>query len=180
MLLAEQQRARGRAAETVQPQRSIRLDDLAVRAHPVRLTAAAGEMPLAADLIAARDGPRLILIGRPPGDIVTRIRVDRPGGFQWNERGDKGRAVGDEQIPANRAVMAADLLDRAKIRPRLNLIAANRKRQQHACQPSLMDSGQNRFRNGLGALDLVGRSRDCRPRSRARADGSSRDWSLSP
>ena len=53
----EQQRARQRRAARVQPQRAVRLLDLGVRAHPGGLTAAAGELPLAADPVAARHRP---------------------------------------------------------------------------------------------------------------------------
>ena len=90
---------------------------VAVRADPVGLPAAAGEMPVAGDPVAARrgDGAGAGWAGpRRPG------RADRPRSRAPLRAGYRARsapAVGDERVPADRAVGAADLLDRAHIGP---------------------------------------------------------------
>jgi hypothetical protein len=59
--------------------------------------------------------------------------------------------------------MTGDLLDRRHIDPRLDLLAAQRARQQQAEQPGLVQRADQRFGKILPGLDLVGDSRNCRP-----------------
>src|SRR5258705_10442793 len=89
-------------------------------------------MPFAAHPVSTRGGNGAMLVGRTPGDEAAWIRVDGARRVERNERRDQGRAVGDEDVPADRAVEARDLLDRAEVEPRLELVAAARTRQQHA------------------------------------------------
>ena len=154
-VLREQQRFHRWPAEPVEPAAAIRLNHIAMRAHPGGLTRAAGEMPLAADPIATRNGRGGILVGRSPGDPAARIVVNRLRGAERNERRDQRRAVGDEQVPADRAVVTADLLDRPQINPWLDLIASRRAGQQHSRQTRLDDFRQQRRGDLLIPLDLV-------------------------
>ncbi len=50
---------------------------MAVRAHPVGLPAAAGEIPFPGEAIAALDRPRARGVGRSPGHDGARIAEDR-------------------------------------------------------------------------------------------------------
>src|SRR5258708_34257693 len=89
-------------------------------------------MPFAAHPVSTRGGNGAMLVGRTPGDEAAWIRVDGARRVERNERRDKGRAVGDEDVQADRAVEARDLLDRTEVKPRLRRAAADRARQQHA------------------------------------------------
>ena len=133
--LGHQHRAHGRPAEAVEAQRAVGLDDVAVGADPGGLAVARREMPFAGDAIAAGRGDELVLVGRSPGDQAARIAVDRARRLERDEGRDQGRAVGHEHVPAQRAVVAGDLLDRRDIDPGLDLLAAQRARQQQAEQP---------------------------------------------
>ena len=151
-----QQRPHGRSAGGIQPQRAVGLHHVAMRAHPGGLAAAGGEAPLAGDAVAARHGDRLRLVRRSPGDDGARIGEDRAHRLRRQERRDQRRAVGDEDVPADRAVVPADLLDRAQIDPWFQLVAIDRARQQHAAQPRGVQLRQQRLGNALRALDRIG------------------------
>jgi hypothetical protein len=105
---------------------------MAVRAQPVGVAAAAGEVPGAADAIAAGNGGGARGVGRPPGDDGRRIGEDGSRDSHVEKGRDQGGAVGNEDIPRNRRVMAGDLLDRQHIASRLGLLAARRAWQQQA------------------------------------------------
>ena len=59
--------------------------------------------------------------------------------------------------------MAGDLLDRAQIDPRLDLLAAHRARQQQAEEAGVVQLAEQRLGKVLRALDLVDHGRDRRP-----------------
>ncbi len=162
-----------RAARGVQPERSVRLNDVRVRTHPVGLAAAAGEVPFAADAIAAGDGDRLACVGRTPGDDGTGIVEDRMHRFGIEERRDQRHAVADEQVPAERAIVPADFLEGAEIHPGFDLVAVHRARQEHAAQAGCVQFAEQGLGNFLGAFDLVrgggdGGGQITRPRDRVR------------
>ena len=117
-------------------------------------------MPFAGDPVAARGGDGAVLVGRSPGDQAARIAEDRARRLERDVGRDQRRAVADESVPADRAVEAGDLLDRAQVGPGLDLVAADRARQQHAEQPRLVQLAQKRFGDVLRALDLIGRRRE--------------------
>ena len=160
----------------IQPQRTVGLHHVAMRAHPCRLTAAGSEAPLTGDAIAARHGDRLRLVRRSPGDDGARIGEDRAHRLGRQERRDQRRAVGDEDVPADRAVVAADLLDRAQIHPWFQLVAIDRARQQHAAQPRGVQLRQQRFGNALRALDRIGGGLDRGTKFARAGDGVGRGW----
>ncbi len=169
--LGHQQGTHGRPAEAVEPQRAVGFDDVGVRADPVGLAVARGEVPFAGDSIAARCCDRLVMVGRAPGDEAARIGIDRARRLEWNERRYQSRAVGDEHVPADRPVEPRNLGNGVEIDPRLDLIAADRTRQQHAEQPRFVQRRQHRLRNLLRALDLVGHAGDRRPQRAGAGDG---------
>src|SRR5260221_8744759 len=113
-------------------------------------------MPFAAHQVSTRGGYGAMVVGRTPGDEAAWIRVDGARRVERNERRDQGRAVGDEDVPADRAVEARDLLDRAEVEPRLELVAADRTRQQHAVDARVVELAECRLGNLLIALDFVG------------------------
>ena len=158
----EQQRPHRRPAGGVQPKRTIGLHHVAMRAHPRGLSAAGCEIPLAADAIAARHGGRLRFVRRSPGDDRAWVGEDRAHRLGRQEGRDQCRAVGDEHVPADRAVVPADFLDRAQIDPGLHLVAIDRARQQHAAYARGVQLRQQRLGDALGALDLIGGSLDRR------------------
>ena len=67
--------------------------------------------------------------------------------------------------------MARDLLDRRDIDPRLDLLAAQRARQQQAEEPGLVQLGDQGLGKILPGLDLVGDSRDRRAERPGAGDG---------
>ena len=131
----KQQRADGGAAEAVEPERAVRFEHVAVRAHPASLPAAAGEIPLAGQAIASVNRPRARSVRRSPGHDAARIGEDGTIGRRLQKGGDQGRTVGDEYIPRDRGVVPGELFDRRHIDRRFRLVAARRTRQQHAEQP---------------------------------------------
>ncbi len=94
-------------------------------------------------------------IGRTPGNDGAGVGEDRPGRLKIDERGDERRAVGDEKVPSHGCIVTADLLDGSKIDPRIDLIAIDGARQQHACEARLVQLRQERLRNPAGALDFI-------------------------
>ena len=135
LLGGEQERADRRLAAAIAAQRAVRLDHVGVRAHPARVAAAAGEVPGAAEPIAARHARRPRSVGRPPGHDGARVGEDRPRHALLQKGCNQRRAVGDEHIPGQRAIVPGNLLDRPKVGPRLRLVAAGRARQEHAQEP---------------------------------------------
>ena len=127
---------------------------------------------IAADPVAAGRGDRAVLVGRPPGD--------RPRGSpkmcRAASNGMKGaisaELLADEHVPADRAVEAGDLLDCLEIDPGLDLLAADRARQQQAeqagsCSVDQQRLGDVRVRSiSSTAAAIAG------PSARARATGS--------
>src|SRR5260221_7816786 len=113
-------------------------------------------MPFAAHPVSTRGGNGAMLVGRTPGDEAAWIRVDGARRVERNERRDQGRAVGNEDVPADRAVEARDLLDRAEVEPRLELVAADRTRQQHAVDSRVVELAEGRLGNLLMAVRFVG------------------------
>ena len=140
-------------------------------ADPRGLAAAGSEAPLTGDAVAARDGGRLRLVRRPPGDDGARISEDCTHGLRRQERRDQRRTVGDEDVPADRAVVAADLLDRAQIHPWFQLVAIDRARQQHTAQPRGVQLREQRFGNALRALDHIGGGLDRGPKFARASNG---------
>ncbi len=135
---------------------------MAVRAHPGGLPAAGGEIPLTRDAVAARHRDRLGRVRRSPGHHSTRISENRLHRLRREKRRDQRGAVGDEHVPTDRAIVAADLLDRLQIHPRRHLIAIDRARQQHATDARGMDLRQQWFGDALRALNFIRRSFDRR------------------
>jgi hypothetical protein len=127
------------------------------------MAAAAGKAPLPGDAIPA---------GRRLSDAVVRWApsAGRPRGAKnlacdlaIEIRRDQSSAIRDRQAPADRAVIARRRLDRAHIGHRVDFVAADRKRQQHAEQPRIVQPGQQRLRNAPRPLDRVRRLEDRRP-----------------
>ncbi len=115
---------------------------------------------MAGDAVASRDCGRLRLVGWAPGNHRSRVGEDGAGGFGRQERRDQGGAVGDEYVPADGAVVAADLLDRVEVEPRRQFIAIDGAGQQHAAQARGMDLRQEGLGDALRALDFVGGGSD--------------------
>ena len=159
----KQQRADRGPAEAVEPQRAVRFEHMAVRAHPAGLPAAAGEIPLAGQAIAAVDRSRARSVWRSPGHDAARISEDGVIGRGLQIGGDQAGTVGDEYVPRDRGVVPGEFFDRRHVERRLRLVAARRARQQHAEQPRGMQPLQQRLGDAPRALDLVGRGGDLRP-----------------
>ena len=159
----KQQRADRGPAEAVEPQRAVRFEHMAVRAHPAGLPAAAGEIPLAGQAIASVNRSRARSVWRSPGHDAARIGEDGVIGRRLQIGGDQGGTVGDEYVPRDRGVVPGELFDRRHVDRRLRLVAARRARQQHAEQPRVMEPPQQRLGDAPRALDLVGRGGDLRP-----------------
>ena len=153
----KQQRADRGPAEAVEPQRAVRFEHMAVRAHPAGLPAAAGEIPLAGQAIAAVNRLRARSVWRSPGHDAARIGEDGAIDRGLQIGGDQGGTVGDEYVPRDRGVVPGELFDRRHVDRRLRLVATSRARQQHAEQPGVMEPPQQRLGDAPRALDLVGR-----------------------
>ena len=119
----------------VKSQRAIGFADVAVRAHPIGVPAAAGEIPGTAQPIAAVDRVRARGVGRSPGHNRARIGKNRARDLFIEEGCDQGGAIGDEHDPGHGRVVAGDLRDGPAIGNGLDLIATHRARQQHPQQP---------------------------------------------
>jgi hypothetical protein len=160
LLDRKQPGAEGRSAKAVEPQRAVGLDDAAVRAHPARMTAAARKAPLPGHAISARRRLGDAVVGRTPGAGRTRGAENLARDLTVEIGRDERCAVGDRQAPANRAVMARRRLDHARIGDRIDLVTADRQRQQHAEQACVVQPGQQRLRNAPRPLDRVRRFED--------------------
>jgi hypothetical protein len=147
----------------IEPQRAVRFEHLAVRAHPAGLPAAAGEIPPAGQAIARVDRSRARSVWRSPGHDAARISEDRVIDRRLQKGRDQGGTVGDECDPRDRSVVPGKLFDRRHVDRRLRLVAARRARQQHAQQPRVMEPAQQRLGDAPRALDLVGCGGDLRP-----------------
>jgi len=152
----KQERADRGPAETVEPQRAVRFEHMAVRAHPSGLPAAAGEIPLAGQAIADVDRSRARSVWRSPGHDAAWISEDVLIDRRLQIGGDQGGTVGDECVPRDRGVVPGEFLDRRHVDRRLRLVATRRARQQHAEQPRVMEPPQQRLGDAPRALDLVG------------------------
>ena len=164
----KQERADRGPAEAVEPQRAVRFEHMAVRAHPTGLPAAAGEIPLAGQAIACVNRARARSVWRSPGHDAARISEDGVIDRRLQIGGDQGGTVGDEYVPRDRGVVLGEFFDRRHVDRRLRLFAARRARQQHAEQPRVMASQQRR---GCAAC---ARSRRPQRRSPTRARGRGR------
>ena len=158
----KQQRADRGPAEAVEPQRAVRFEHMAVRAHPAGLPAAAGEIPLAGQAIAAVDRSRARSVRGSPGHDAARIGKDGVIGRGLQIGGNQRGTVGDEYVPRDRGVMPGELFDRRHVERRRRLAAISGTRQQHAEQPRVMEPPQQRLGDAPRALDLVGCGCDLR------------------
>ena len=159
----KQERADRGPAKAVEPERAVRFEHMAVRAHPTGLPAAAGEIPLAGQAIASVHRSRARSVWRSPGHDAARISEDGAIDRRLQIGGDQGRTVGDECVPRDRGVVPGELFDRRHVERRLRLVAPRRARQQHAEQPRVMEPPQQRLGDAPRALDLVGRGGNLRP-----------------
>ncbi len=133
-----------------------------MRADPAGMPAAAGEIPAAGNPVAAghRDRPRLV--GRAPGHGRARVAPDLARRGEVHIGRDQPGAVGDRHAPGDRAVGPRQLLDRAYIGAGLDLVAADRARQQHAEEPRLMERVEEARRQPPGRFDRISGGKDRR------------------
>ena len=146
-----------RPAGGVQAHLAVGFHHQAMRAHPVGLAAAAGEIPPAVHHVAAVDRAQAAGVGRAPGHDGLGIGIDRMRRLRRQEGGDQGGAVGDEHVPGDGGVGLGDFLQRQQIVARRHLVAAVSPRQQHAKQARSVQRAQQRFGNPPRPLDLVRR-----------------------
>jgi hypothetical protein len=119
------------------------------------MPAAAGEIPAAGHPVAARHRDPAAIVGRPPGAGRARIAEHRARGHRLEIGREKANAVGDRHAPADRAVGPRQFADRIDVYRRLDLVAADRARVEHAEEPCLVQFLEHRLGQTPAALDRV-------------------------
>ncbi len=155
LLGREQPGPQGRPGKIVEAQRAVGLDDRAVRPHPIRMAAAAGEIPAARHPVAARHRDPPAVVRRPPGAGRARVAEHDARRLRFEVGGEEPDAVGDRHAPADRAVGPRQLSDRLDIGCRLDLVAADRARIEHPEEPRLVQRVEHRLGQPPVALDRV-------------------------
>ena len=126
-----------------------------MRADPARVAAAAGEIPSAGDPVAARHRDPPAFVGRAPGAGRPRRPEHRARRVETQVGGEQADAVSDRNAPADRAVSPRQFLDRQHILARLDLVAADRARVEHAEQTLVVQPVEHRQGQPPPALDCV-------------------------
>ncbi len=169
--LDEQDGAVGRAAVGTLPRRAVLLEHVAVSPEQGRVGAPAGEHPLARDAIAAVDRDGLALDAGAPGEHGIGGPEQAPRNLGLQVRGRHRAARTLPHAPCRAGVRAGDRLGHPGQLFQMQLVAAERARQQQPEHPRLVQRGDDIGGQRAPGLDPArcGTQRSSTPRARARA-----------